>query len=328
MEEAPQKIEIDICFATDNRYAPHAAALVASIMSHKLPEEAISFHFFSDQTTPRVREAFQQMSREMGFSLVIYEMSTEQFAYLPVLSHMKQSRTTYLRLFMHRLLPDTMKKILYLDVDMIVVSSLKELYLTDISEHYAAAVATPATTERYFNAGMMLLNLEKYRDENMEEQAMKYAQENLARLSMADQDILNFIFKGNVVLLPQKWNARQRQLVRVQEMQKREMTALSDEDKEEYREAEVNPCIIHYTTQQKPWNPNYRHAWKNCYWENISKTPFYKEVLHGYYWSLPYYVPRMTIRFLLTPLRFLRDEYVRVFGKKIFGISVERCRKK
>ena len=307
--------DIHICFASDDRYAPHAAALVASIMSNKSPEEELSFHFFSDKTAPWVQEAFRQMSREMGFNLVIYEMSTEQFANLPVMPYMNQSRTTYLRLLMHRLLPGSMDKILYLDVDMIVMSSLKELYLTDISECYAAAVATPARIINprfghwYFNAGTILLNLKKYRDENMEEQAMKYALENIDCLKLADQDILNYIFKGNVVFLPQKWNARQRTLPRNQAAaHKYEMNSLPDECVEEHREAEASPCIIHYHTQQKPWNPNYRYAWGEFYWKHLRKTPFYKEVLRRYYWSMPYYLPRRFGRYLLVPIRLLRDK--------------------
>ena len=305
---------IHICFASDDRYAPHAAALVASIMSNKSPDEEISFHFFSDETAPWTQEAFRQMSREMGFHLSIYEVSSEQFDNLPVMPYMKQSRTTYLRLLMHRQLPDSLDKVLYLDVDMIVMSSLKELYLTDISAHYAAAVATPARIINprfghwYFNAGTILLNLKKYREEHMEEQAVKYARENVDRLTMADQDILNYIFKGNVVFLSQKWNARQRTMPWKATVHTHGIDSFPAGCIEEHREAESNPCIIHYHTQQKPWNPNYRYAWGEFYWKHLRKTPFYKEVLRRYYWSLPYYVPRMTIRFLLTPVRLLRDK--------------------
>ena len=130
-------MEINICFAANDRYAPHAAALISSIMANKSQKDKLSFHFFSDKTTLSVQEKFHQMSHTMGFRLTIYEMSDEQFTDFPLFMG---SRTAYFRLSMHRMLPDSIKKILYLDCDMIVMTSLNELYATNISECYAAVV--------------------------------------------------------------------------------------------------------------------------------------------------------------------------------------------
>jgi len=158
-------MEINVCFATNDRYAPHAAALIVSIMDNKSPEDELSFHFFSDQATPQVQDKFRQMSSELGFKLAIYEMSDEQYADFPMFMG---SRTTYFRLSMHRFLPASVKKILYLDCDIIVKSSISELYSTDISERYGAVVAEATSVpwlpvaHPYFNAGMLLFNLEKY----------------------------------------------------------------------------------------------------------------------------------------------------------------------
>jgi len=278
-------MEINVCFATNDRYAPHAAALIVSIMENKSPEDELSFHFFSDKTTPSVQNTFHQMSRAMGFRLAIYEMSDEQFVDFPIFMG---SRTTYFRLSMHRMLPDSIKKILYLDCDMIVMSSLKELYSTDISDCYAAVVAEALKVPHlpvehpYFNAGMVLFNLEKYRDEDLEKQAIRFGYEHPDWIRFADQEILNYIFKGNVVYLPLKWNMM---------LEKRHREGLLSmgwdiaysEDK--ICKAEDSPAIIHYVSRIKPWLPTCRHPDKNTYWEYARKTPFYEQVIREY-WKL------------------------------------------
>ena len=269
---------INVCFATNDHYAPHAAALIVSIMENKLPEDELSFHFFSDKTSPLIQKTFCQMSREIGFRLAIYEMSGERFDNFP---EYFGNRTIYFRLSMHRMLPDSIKKILYLDCDMIVMSSLKELYSTDISDHYAAVVAEMLRRHlplkgAYFNSGMILFNLEKYRDENLEEQALQFACEHPEWLHCPDQDTLNYIFKGNVVYSPLKWNMMYDEGTAEYIASKGYGMPYS---KEEVREAESNPGIVHYTTVKKPWTASCRHPHQASYWKYARQTPFYESVL-------------------------------------------------
>lgn len=276
-------MDINVCFATNNNYAPHAAALVASIMQNKLPEDDMFFHFFSDRVTFEIQKSFHQMSQTMGFKLAIYEMSDEQFADFPLFMG---SRTTYFRLSMQKLLPKSVKKILYLDCDMIVMSSLQELYSTDIFEHYAAVVAEASRVPHlpinypYFNGGMILFNLEKYRIANLEEDAMRFGYEHRDWMRFADQEILNYIFNGNVVYLPPKWNAigmaHMETIIREFSY---EIYPYSDK---EILEAETKPKIVHYVTNSKPWLPVCKHPHKAFYWKYVRKTPFYEQVWDDY----------------------------------------------
>lgn len=322
-------MEIDVCFATNDRYAPHAAALIASIMANKSPDDELSFHFFSDKTTPSVQDAFRQMSRQMEFGLTIYEMSDEQFGNYPLYLG---SRTAYSRLSMPRVLPDSLKKILYLDCDMIVTSSLGELYSTDISECYAAVVAETLNRHwpiehAYFNSGMVLFNLEKYRNENLEEQAVQFGYEHSDWIRWADQDILNYIFKGNVAYLPLKWNMLLDKVAREHILSMDFVIYPYSED--ETHEAENNPRIIHYVTDKKPWLPTCRHPHKASYWKHVRKTPYYKQVLREYYKVMPkksfsqFIKSLKNMRRRIFQFRLGRNGYLRLFSKTVFDFTVK-----
>ena len=328
-------MEINICFATNDRYAPHAAALIASIMENKLPEDELSFHFFSDKTSPAVQNVFRQMSRQLGFQLTIYEMSDEQFADFPIF---QGSRTPYFRLSMHRFLPATLDKIVYLDCDMIVTTSLSELFSIDISGHYAAVVAEALKVPHlpieypYFNSGMMILNLGKYRNENMEEVAIKFGHEHPDWVLFADQCILNYIFKGNVICLPLKWNM-------VFSHHDFEKILLSNgrepypHTEYEIHEAVTNPSIIHYVWKPKPWQHDCTHPKKVFYWKYAKKTPFYKQVRYEYYKAstihllrtMPQTLPTVVMQAVKWPERMLRRGIIKPL-KAFLGVKKQTQR--
>ena len=115
--------DIHICFATNDRFASHAAALVASIMSNKNASDEITFHFLSDKTSPHVQNSFREMSRQWGFTLNIVEVSDEPFKDFPAWGE-GGNRACYFRIFMDRLIPQSVDKVLYLDCDMIVMEPL------------------------------------------------------------------------------------------------------------------------------------------------------------------------------------------------------------
>lgn len=116
-------------------------------------------------------------------------------------------------------LPETFPqydKILYMDVDMIVQGDLSSLYATELGDNYVAAVKDIACTLRgkhhirnnlsfYFNAGMMLLNLKKMRNENISEKLIDYKLHKDQGFFMS-QDALNCTFAERVILLSPTYN--------------------------------------------------------------------------------------------------------------------------
>ena len=281
-------MHITICFATNNNYAPHAAALIVSIMVNKLPEDELTFYCFSDNLSEEVRQRFRAMERQWKFTLHFLEIDDSVFQHLPAF---QGNRTPYFRLLMTRLLPEPLEKILYLDCDMIVMTSLAELFATDITDKYAAAVAEADSMPHlaafglpypYFNSGMVLFNLEQYRQDRMEESAFDFAEKHRDILLFPDQDILNVIFGGKVVFVPVKWNCIQHHRLtffpKIAEVILRLAGRRFSEGfwKSLYA-AERSPCIIHYTLT-KPWDGGCNSPLAGEYWKYAKQTPFYGQI--------------------------------------------------
>lgn len=141
---------------------------------------------------------------------------------------------TYFRFFIPQLFPNY-KKMLYLDADILVFDDLRILYNEDISDYCMGVVqdtylevilkndnikmqTRPNLTYKeyfkqilgklnifYFNAGVLLLNLEKMRNDNIVKNLWEFSEKN-APLEYQDQDVLNAILESKVKFLDSKWN--------------------------------------------------------------------------------------------------------------------------
>ncbi len=123
------------------------------------------------------------------------------------------TQTAYFKCLIPLFKPE-LDKCLYLDVDTIVLNSLSDFYKIDLKNTYCAVTEDMATgellksqleytkTKKYFNSGVMLINLKKWNEESIATKLL----ENAYNSTFADQPVLNFIFKENVTWFEKKYN--------------------------------------------------------------------------------------------------------------------------
>jgi len=272
---------INICLACDDHYSPHAAALMVSVMVNKNEDDAPRFFVLSDGLSEKVKQRFHEMANHWNFPLVIFECTDEMFQGLPT---WRGKYNAYFRLAIHRLLPDSITKALYLDSDMIVSTSLAPLFQTDISDRYAGVVAMTGDSvftshsSPYFSSGMILFNLEKYRHDEIERQAVDIGIRRFSEIEFPDQDLLNEVFSGNVVFLPLKWHIVQYPIRTRGSVKVSGPPLLCS--MEELNTAISDPGIIHFNS--RPWKAFCKHPLRDLYWKYIGLTPFYRETTHKY----------------------------------------------
>jgi len=221
------------------------------------------------------------MANQWNVSLSIVECIDEMFQGLPT---WRGKYNAYFRLAIHRLLPSDITKALYLDCDTIVATSLAPLFNTDISERYAAVVAmtnnSSFTTHDspYFSSGMMLLNLEKYRKDDIERKAIEVGIHRFSEIELPDQDILNEVFAGNVVFLPPKWHIVHFPLAA-------DFSKISGPPLpfsiDELKAVFSDPGIVHFNS--RPWRAFCEHPLCGLYWKYLRMTPFYQETAKKYW---------------------------------------------
>jgi lipopolysaccharide biosynthesis glycosyltransferase len=157
-------------------------------------------------------------------------------------------------------------KILYLDSDIIVRRSLTELWNTDITNRALAAASTPyeddarralglAAGIECFNSGVMLINLEFWRRNDVPDKAISFARNNPEAVQYWDQDALNAVLVHQWIDIPSCWNWRE---------WRRGPTSDSG----------VEPAIVHFFTADKPWHWSNTHPFKSEYHEYRRRTPW------------------------------------------------------
>ncbi len=181
------------------------------------------------------------------------------------------TRADYLKFNLATILAKT-DKVLYLDGDVIVLKDLTELYNTDIEDYYAAAAQDLESTwidkrkEPYFNNGVMLINLKKMREDNIETKLINYKKNDKINRFMT-QDAFNTVLYKKVKFIPLIYDtfAPEYNDENILKIIKKVLNKNYDEKiypyktAQEYRNAVV---IIHYTGwyNVKPW---YEWADKN-----------------------------------------------------------------
>lgn len=201
-----------------------------------------------------------------------------------------------------RLFPE-IKKIIYLDGDIIVRHDLSQLFETNIEDYYCAGVHdTIASSEKeqdkelrlkavnipdfkqYINAGVVLLNLERIREDKLEGEFLKFLEsekENIGKkVLFIPQDILNRVCYGKILLLPLKFNLMIN-LIRHKPYEESAYAKMSATVKD-WEEAK-DPTIVHFACNPKPWD---KHGKKSSRHEKIvfqeewktyaKKTAFYE----------------------------------------------------
>ena len=114
----------------------------------------------------------------------------------------------------------------------------------------------------YFNAGIMVINLDYWRQNSVSEKVIDYITHNNSKLLFWDQDALNAILYGKWTSFHPKFNFQTT------------MITSSIDNLQEIKEARGNPTIVHFTGSIKPWDFQSKHPFKSKYWDYIKKTPY------------------------------------------------------
>lgn len=258
----------------DKDYLIPAAAAIHSLVNHHQGLVLKIYLLVGEQDRDWI-QPLVRLIEDSGSTAQIKTVSKELFSDLKY--NLQFTSATYYRVMAGACFEES--KIIYLDSDIIVKGSLVELWNTDLENYPLAAVSDPFITdfqrldlnpeEGYFNSGIMLLNLDRWRELGLGEKVLAFIKKFPNKVHYADQCGLNAVLKGDWKRLEPKWNLQTAFLEKetLQDCKK----AFSEKD---LNEALLLPKIIHYTGRLKPWNLGCNHPYKKLFWSNLSQTPF------------------------------------------------------
>ena len=140
----------------------------------------------------------------------------------------------------------------------------------------------------YFNAGVLLINLDYWRANNVADAFCQYASANPDSLYCHDQDILNYVFRESKITLPLRYNMLNEYWFDIRH------SVVSWEFDNQMLYGQQHPAIIHYTGLPKPWFSNCRHPMKREFERYRAMTPW-RDVKERRWRTLKYCLEQMAV---------------------------------
>ena len=270
MKESKKKVTV--FFSCDDGYAPFLSVSAGSLISNRDRSREYEIIVLHDGMSAENIEKITALSCE-GVSVVFVDMGDRFRRFAGRLGLRDYySHSIYFRLFIPDLFPE-LERALYLDADTVILSDVGELFDTELGEgqilgavrdavvpenpvfmkYVEGAVGVP--TEKYFNSGVLVMDLCAMRRERVLETFLSYASENGFTLLAPDQDYLNYICRGRVRYLGTEWN-----------------TMTMDPHPSE------SPALIHYNMFAKPWHYD-DVPFGGHFWEYAGKSVYYDAIL-------------------------------------------------
>lgn len=283
MSQCQPSGSIAVVYGVDNRFVVPLAASIESAVANVHPKASLDIHVIDGGISRRNRSRIERLCRERGCSLVWLRPEDKRLASLKVGGAITVA--TYYRLLIEKLLPELARAI-YLDADLIVEGDLAKLWEVPFEGHHIAAVqdqgirlvsgpfgltnyrelGIPAGA-KYFNAGVLVLNLEKWREDRTADTVLSYLRENHSHIRFHDQDALNAVLWGRWVELDPRWN-QMPQILQVARFED------SPFDSETFERVRTDPFIVHYASADKPWRVGCRHPAVNRFFFYLDRTVY------------------------------------------------------
>lgn len=263
---------IPIFFAIDDGYMPFLAVALESLI-----ENSSKKYYYS------IKVLYTKISEENKKKINKYKRENVNIEFVDLNYYIEKvkdklytrdyyTNTTYFRLFIANLYPQYNKAI-YLDSDIVVLGDIAELYNQDMGDNliaaapddviqtikvfqeYAEKVVGVADYRNYFNAGILLMNLDEFRKFDFQNKFL-YLLETIKFTVAQDQDYLNRLCKGKVKIIDKAWDTM----------------PIGNETLEE-----KDVKIVHYNLADKPWHYD-NIKYKEYFWKYAKKTEYYNEI--------------------------------------------------
>ena len=275
---------VPVVFATNEKYAPYLGVTLQSILDHAAPGRfyrVYVLHSALTDNTIRLLEA--QATRQLSVQcLNVDELVTRKETELHISAHL--SKETYYRLVIPEVL-GFYSHVIYLDCDLVVMRDIADIVPDNLGDCLLAAVrnnCTEKTAKRlrdsfgldaaqYFNAGVLVMNLARWKAEHIEEKCFSFIRETPPlELVQHDQDVLNAVCRDRVYYLDAAWNFCWHMVYG-----NADFVALCKPIADRVSE---NFYILHFASDKKPWDlpelPLSRYFWRFA-----RRSDFYEIIL-------------------------------------------------
>lgn len=256
-------------FGVDANYVKYAGVLMTNILLTHLGRP-VCFHLICDGIHAEDEQRLAEFARLYANVRVHVHNATpilDELRPISPLAPPRLHRAALLRNLLPSFVEDTVERVVYMDVDMLCLKPLDELWQVQLSNRAVAAVldvlsarrakAINLTQPRYLSNGLMVLNLPVWRAQNLQQRILDYYQEHAHLLKLPDQDAINAVLDGKFVEINEKFS----HLVEVNNPM---LSKIQD-----------NTVALHFVNEAKAWTKGCIPEIHSLYWSYVQRSLWY-----------------------------------------------------
>lgn len=272
-----QNSSFHIAFCVDNHYFRSMGATIASIIANN-PDRHFTFHVFTFAISDDQRQRLGKFEEYENISICVHVVDSAIFReFAEMIQSSYYSLSTFTRLIIPSVLKTITEKVLYLDADMLCVGNVDELAAMDISDTNALVISDVGwkisgsldgrytvlnlKNKQYFNAGVIYINIQKWEENHVSEEAIQTLLKHGKKLAFNDQDALNIVLDGRARYIGIKWNHI--------------YSLIADLKQGKLKMGPVGDAVfIHFAGAIKPWNDWSQHDSRDLFNKYHALSPW------------------------------------------------------
>ena len=208
---------MNIVFTSDNNFVRQMSAAIISILENN-KDEQIKIYILSKGIEKANQDCLLQMVKDYDQEMFVIELGDVHQYFETKIDTGGWNDIVLSRLFLDRILPRDVERVIYLDGDVIVRHSLKSLWNTDLKGCILGMVMEPTTKKErkellgipqngnYYNAGVLLIDLKRWHQRNAGERIVNFFKSHGGQLFANDQDAINGELKDEIYPLDLTYN--------------------------------------------------------------------------------------------------------------------------
>lgn len=323
---------MNIVYYCSDFFSEMCGVSIQSLFENNIEANEINIYIVEDNISQENKKRFNQLADEYNRQIIFIRMPSQEEVYPGISMNLGR---TYARMAIGEILPKELDRVLSLDSDTLVVDSIEDMYNIEFSdEEYVAGVydclgqamqnrVLHAPNDiKYCNAGVFLIDLKKWRFNDVGNQLLNSVMKNADGKSVMfflEQDLMNKTFYGHLKLLKPRYNM----LTSIYLFDYKEVITMK-KPVEYYTESEIedakqNPAIFHATTcfyvKKRMWVAESDHPCASLYSKYREKTPWkdeayisdgrtIKKKIYATFWNLmPRKIAVILASFLINKVR-------------------------
>lgn len=282
---------MNIVYATSDLYSRPALISLKTLLMNNQEEEEINIYYVENGISDTNKGLLEDLVQEYKRKIVFVPMPKRCFE---IEGLIRTDPVVYSYCYFQDVLPSTVDRVLLMESDAIVTGKLKEFYSIDIEDYYLAAVDDLQSRwykrklgmredSPYFNCGIMLLNLKKWREDQITEKITTLINQGNSKFFYEVQDELNVLMEGKVKILPPRFACTTAVFLFSYKNMKRYRRPTTCCTEAEFEAGKRCPIIVHFTKNQiiqpRPWVEGCTHPYNQYYLEARQTTKLCSEPL-------------------------------------------------